>query len=161
MSLSISSDPGQTRNGEQSHAIHGQQAGRRGARCLPIARLVRQAHPGTRVLFTSGFHGDFLEDLGSLEPHGQFLARPFNLESLASKVLDVLNQHEKRTFAGIHVHSSSVERFPHQPGKLIRVKGLGQERYLLACRHFHGELLRVSGCEDHLGRWPAFQELLD
>ena len=56
------------------------------------AHRFSQALPGIKVLFISGFHGDALKDLGALEPNGHFLAKPFTLESLATKVREVLDR---------------------------------------------------------------------
>jgi signal transduction histidine kinase len=60
------------------------------------ARHISQMLPGIKVLYTSGFNGDTLDDLDALEPHGQFLPKPYTLAALASKVREVLDLKEQR-----------------------------------------------------------------
>jgi two-component system cell cycle sensor histidine kinase/response regulator CckA len=50
------------------------------------AHRIGQRRAGIKVLFTSGFHSDALEDLGAGSSQGQFLPKPFTLDSLAAKV---------------------------------------------------------------------------
>lgn len=56
------------------------------------AHRISQKRAGIKILFTSGFHGDSQENLGAEDSPGQFLAKPFTLESLASKVREVLDE---------------------------------------------------------------------
>jgi two-component system cell cycle sensor histidine kinase/response regulator CckA len=55
------------------------------------AHRIGQRRAGIKVLFTSGFHGDALEDLGAGSSEGQFLPKPFTLDSLATKVREALD----------------------------------------------------------------------
>ena len=55
------------------------------------AHRIGQRRAGIKVLFTSGFHGDALEDLGAGSSEGQFLPKPFTLDSLAAKVREALD----------------------------------------------------------------------
>ena len=56
------------------------------------AHRISLRRPGIKVLYTSGFQGDALEELGALGLHGEFLAKPFTREALASKVRETLDQ---------------------------------------------------------------------
>ena len=56
------------------------------------ALRVTQTLPDIKVLYTSGFSGDALRDLGALAPKGHFLATPFTLASLASRVREALDR---------------------------------------------------------------------
>jgi two-component system, cell cycle sensor histidine kinase and response regulator CckA len=56
------------------------------------ANRIGQRRSGIKVLFTSGFHGDALEDLGAGSSEGQFLPKPFTLDALAAKVREALDE---------------------------------------------------------------------
>jgi two-component system, cell cycle sensor histidine kinase and response regulator CckA len=70
------------------------------------ASRVSQRLPGIKVLFTSGFHGDVLDDINDRRPEGQFLTKPFTLEALASKVREALDgsngPDQRPSLAAIH-----------------------------------------------------------
>jgi signal transduction histidine kinase len=56
------------------------------------AHRIGLKRPGIKVLYTSGFNGDALEDLDDSGSHTQFLPKPFTLESLATKVREALDR---------------------------------------------------------------------
>ncbi|HEY1186720.1 MAG TPA: PAS domain S-box protein, partial [Gemmata sp.] len=56
-----------------------------------VAQLVRERHPGLKVLFVSGYTDDAVVRHGILEAEVAFLQKPFTRASLASKVRAVLD----------------------------------------------------------------------
>jgi DNA-binding NtrC family response regulator len=55
-----------------------------------LAQQILQAHPGTRVLFLSGYAEDTMVPDGILDSGSAFLQKPFTLQNLARKVREVL-----------------------------------------------------------------------
>lgn len=56
-----------------------------------LARELSQTHPGTRVLFMSGYVADSMDDRGTAEAPIHLLEKPFTPESLAHKVREMLD----------------------------------------------------------------------
>jgi two-component system cell cycle sensor histidine kinase/response regulator CckA len=56
-----------------------------------LAETMHDLHPTARILFMSGFTPEEVVRQGLLEPHAKFLEKPFNPESLARKVREVLD----------------------------------------------------------------------
>ena len=57
-----------------------------------LAERLRTAHPGTRVLFMSGYDDDAIALRGVLAPGTAFLEKPFTVEHLARRVREVLDE---------------------------------------------------------------------
>jgi CheY-like chemotaxis protein len=57
-----------------------------------LAERLTAARPGLRVVFTSGYTANVIARSGMLDPGIEFLAKPFTMAGLASKVRDVLNR---------------------------------------------------------------------
>jgi CheY-like chemotaxis protein len=55
-----------------------------------LAQQILQEHPGTRVLFLSGYAEDTMVPDGILDSGSAFLQKPFTLQNLARKVREVL-----------------------------------------------------------------------
>ena len=55
-----------------------------------LVRLVRHERPGVKVILMSGYAEDAFRDEISRDPSIQFLAKPFSLKGLASKVKEVM-----------------------------------------------------------------------
>jgi PAS domain S-box-containing protein len=56
-----------------------------------LAERLRAAHPGTRVLFMSGYDDDAIALRGVLAPGTAFIEKPFTVEQLARRVREVLD----------------------------------------------------------------------
>lgn len=56
-----------------------------------LADAARSAHPGLRVLFTTGYTRNAILPNGVLDHGVYFIAKPFNLSALAAKVREVLD----------------------------------------------------------------------
>jgi two-component system cell cycle sensor histidine kinase/response regulator CckA len=56
-----------------------------------LAARLCHLRPGLRVIFMSGYTEEKLDPQGVLEPHVQFLAKPFTPDALARKVREVLD----------------------------------------------------------------------
>ncbi|MHB1243189.1 MAG: hybrid sensor histidine kinase/response regulator [Gaiellaceae bacterium] len=56
-----------------------------------LAKQVRAAVPGVRVLFMSGYAADVVTTKGALEPGAPFLEKPFGASDLAAKVRETLD----------------------------------------------------------------------
>jgi CheY-like chemotaxis protein/two-component sensor histidine kinase len=56
-----------------------------------LAERVRDAFPGTRVLYISGYTGDTMMDRGLLKPGERFLAKPFSPLTLVEEVRAILD----------------------------------------------------------------------
>ncbi len=56
-----------------------------------LAERLRQAHPETRVLYTSGYTEDVIVLHGVLEDHLDFIGKPFSRQALARKVRQILD----------------------------------------------------------------------
>ena len=56
-----------------------------------LANQVRQIHPGTRILYMSGYATDAIVDNGVLDPDTPFLQKPFTAAGLARKVREILD----------------------------------------------------------------------
>jgi two-component system cell cycle sensor histidine kinase/response regulator CckA len=56
-----------------------------------LARQLRPAHPGLRVLYVSGYAGDAMVQSGLLGPDEAFLAKPFSADELARRVRALLD----------------------------------------------------------------------
>ncbi len=59
---------------------------------LELAEKLHATHPDIKVLFTSGYTGDYLSQLNTLTTGTEFLAKPYMPETLAIKVREVLDQ---------------------------------------------------------------------
>ena len=59
-----------------------------------LAEKLHAAHPDIRILFTSGYTGDYLSELKPLTIGTEFLAKPYLPDALAVKVREVLDQRE-------------------------------------------------------------------
>jgi len=59
-----------------------------------LARLVRQDYPSIRVILMSGYSEDIASDDLADSPDILFLAKPFSLDALASRVAETLSQRE-------------------------------------------------------------------
>jgi len=57
-----------------------------------LANRLTQVHPGTRVLFTSGYTDDAIVHHGVLDEGVAFLGKPYTLSALARKVREVLGK---------------------------------------------------------------------
>ena len=57
-----------------------------------LAERLREIHPETRVLYTSGYTGDTLVRNGVMEPDPEFMQKPFTPTVLSSKVREVLDR---------------------------------------------------------------------
>ena len=55
-----------------------------------LARRLRNYYPGIRVLYTSGYSGDAIDEIRLQEPHALFIEKPFTPDDLARKVRAVL-----------------------------------------------------------------------
>ena len=56
-----------------------------------LADAARSARPGLRVLFTTGYTSNATLHNGVLDHGVHFIAKPFNLDALANKVREVLD----------------------------------------------------------------------
>ena len=59
-----------------------------------LARRLREAQPGLRALFMSGYTDQILADRGELGPDDAFMRKPFRMDELVSKVRAVLSRSE-------------------------------------------------------------------
>ena len=59
---------------------------------LELAEKLHVTHPDIKVLFTSGYTGDYLSHLNTLTTGTEFLAKPYMPDALAVKVREVLDQ---------------------------------------------------------------------
>jgi CheY-like chemotaxis protein len=57
-----------------------------------MADALRTSHPGTKVLYTSGYTEDALGHHGVLRPGILFLPKPYLTATLARKVREVLDE---------------------------------------------------------------------
>ncbi|MDX1983939.1 MAG: response regulator [Bryobacteraceae bacterium] len=57
---------------------------------LEVARLVREKHPGVRVIYMSGHTDDARLTEGNLKPGETFLAKPFRISALQEKIRHAL-----------------------------------------------------------------------
>ena len=57
-----------------------------------LAEKLHATHPEIKVLFTSGYTGDYLSHLNTLTTGSEFLAKPYIPDTLAVKVREVLDQ---------------------------------------------------------------------
>jgi CheY-like chemotaxis protein len=58
-----------------------------------LADLARQRRPDLKVLYTTGFTRNAVVHNGILDPGVNFLAKPFTLEQLATKVREAIDGH--------------------------------------------------------------------
>ena len=56
-----------------------------------LARRLSETNQGIRVLYVSGYADDAIAHRGVLEEGAHFLAKPFSVEALSSKVREVLD----------------------------------------------------------------------
>ncbi len=56
-----------------------------------LAERIRQAHPGIRCVFMSGYAEDIISRHGALEPGVRFLQKPFTLQELKRKLREALD----------------------------------------------------------------------
>lgn len=63
---------------------------------LELAEIVQQRHPGTAVMFMSGFVGHAVVDSERLRKVGGFLPKPFSADTLARQVRDQLGRRPLR-----------------------------------------------------------------
>ncbi len=56
-----------------------------------LAEYLKRLHPEMKVLYMSGYTGDTLVRHGVSEPRAALLQKPFTVETLASKVREVLD----------------------------------------------------------------------
>jgi signal transduction histidine kinase/ActR/RegA family two-component response regulator len=57
-----------------------------------LAERIRSLLPGVKVLFTSGYSEELVNDRGALDPRVPFLAKPFKPAELIAKVADLLDR---------------------------------------------------------------------
>ncbi len=57
-----------------------------------LAEKLHAVHPEIKILFTSGYTGDYLSQLNTLTTGTEFLAKPYTPEALAVMVREVLDQ---------------------------------------------------------------------
>ncbi|MCH8744850.1 MAG: response regulator [Chloroflexi bacterium] len=57
-----------------------------------LAEQIWATHPDIKVLFTSGYTGDFISSVNNSPTSSNFLAKPYMPEALAVKVREVLDQ---------------------------------------------------------------------
>ena len=57
-----------------------------------LAEKLHASHPSIKVLFTSGYTGDYLSQLNTLTTGSEFLAKPYMPDALAVEVREVLDQ---------------------------------------------------------------------
>jgi FixJ family two-component response regulator len=57
-----------------------------------MAEGLRTSHPGTRVLFMSGFTDDAIVHHGVLDESVSFIQKPFSPDALARKAREILDQ---------------------------------------------------------------------
>ncbi|MDQ7783581.1 MAG: response regulator [Desulfomonilaceae bacterium] len=57
-----------------------------------LYRTISESRPGIKVLYVSGYTQNAIIDHGVLKPGVHFLAKPFTLDSLASKVREILDK---------------------------------------------------------------------
>ncbi|MBL8142329.1 MAG: PAS domain S-box protein [Acidobacteria bacterium] len=57
-----------------------------------LATRLRAAHPDLRVLFTSGYTENTIAHHGVVDPHTDFIGKPFGIHALATKIRDVLDR---------------------------------------------------------------------
>ena len=56
-----------------------------------MAESLTSMHPGLKILFTSGYHDDAIQQHGVLEPGVAFLPKPYTPAMLATKVREILD----------------------------------------------------------------------
>jgi YesN/AraC family two-component response regulator len=56
-----------------------------------LYRRVQLSHPGTKVLYTSGYTDDAIVHHGVLDPGTPFLTKPFSVVDLNAKLREVLD----------------------------------------------------------------------
>ncbi|MEI8334851.1 MAG: PAS domain S-box protein, partial [Chloroflexota bacterium] len=59
-----------------------------------LARRLGETHPGTRILFMSGYPGDILTSEGALPAGAAFIGKPYTAAELTAAVRDVLARRE-------------------------------------------------------------------
>jgi CheY-like chemotaxis protein len=57
-----------------------------------VLEQVTELRPDVRVLFMSGYAEDVIAAQGMLQPGVDFIAKPFSVESLTSKVREILDR---------------------------------------------------------------------
>ena len=57
-----------------------------------LAERLARAHPETRTLFTSGYTENIIAHHGVLERGIEFLSKPYTLETLTSRVREMLDK---------------------------------------------------------------------
>ena len=57
-----------------------------------LADKMKAAYPGMKVIFTSGYTSDHIVRHGILEEGLDFIRKPYTKESVAEKLLEVLNR---------------------------------------------------------------------
>ena len=57
-----------------------------------LAEELHATHPNIKVLFTSGYTGDYLSHLNTMPSGTEFLAKPYMPEALAVRVREVLDK---------------------------------------------------------------------
>ena len=57
-----------------------------------LAEQLNVIHPHIKVLFTSGYTGDYLSQINTLSAGTEFLAKPYLPDALAIKVREVLDR---------------------------------------------------------------------
>jgi len=56
-----------------------------------LAETLWQSHPNLKVLYLSGYSDEIMSDESVLTPHSAFLQKPFNRDSLSTKLRDLLD----------------------------------------------------------------------
>ena len=57
-----------------------------------LAEKLHAIHPDIKILFTSGYTGEYLSHLNTLTTGTEFLAKPYMPDALAVKAREVLDQ---------------------------------------------------------------------
>jgi YesN/AraC family two-component response regulator len=68
-----------------------------------LAKQVRSLRPQTKILYMSGYSGEFLPDM--LTPGVSFIQKPFTVADLARKIHKMLAGKPKETSASAAAHS--------------------------------------------------------
>ena len=72
-----------------------------------LADRIRTGHPGTKVLFISGYTADEIGQHGVFEPGISLLQKPFTASVLAAKVRDVLDDPARRRAPQLRISPAS------------------------------------------------------
>ena len=62
-----------------------------------LAERLKQSRPEIKVLYMSGYAADVISSRGSLDPGESYIAKPFSLDSLLTKVREILSSPEVKS----------------------------------------------------------------